>query len=698
MTTLTSSAPVLDWRAMLRSKDVVLVTSLMVILGLMLVPLPPLVMDLMIAISIALSVGIMLLAMYIQRPMDFSAFPSVLLLVTLFRLGLNIAASRAILLSGDAGKVITTFGDFVVGGNYVVGVVVFLMLMIIQFMVITNGSGRVAEVAARFTLDAMPGKQLSIDADLNAGIIDENEARARRKAIQAEAEFYGSMDGASKFVRGDAVAAVVITVVNVVGGFVIGILQRNLTLLVALQTYTLLTVGAGLIAQVSALLVSTAAGIIVTRSSSDVSLGTDIVTQLSNVKVLAIVSVMVVALGIVPGMPTVPFLLVGGALGAATYGLWRAQERAKQLPPPAPGGGKPAELEGPEEMTGLLRVDPLELEIGYGLIPLVGEERAENILRRITGIRRQVATELGLVLPKVRIRDNLRLGPQAYRVKVRGEEIARGELLLDRFLAIPGSDTPMEQLQGIRTTEPAFNLPALWITEMEKGRAELLGCTVVDALSVLSTHLTEVIRAHAPALLGRQEVQEMMERVKRETPAAVEGLVPELLTLGEVQEVLRNMLRERVPIRDLGGICEVLANSARVTRDPDVLAEAVRQSMARTLSNQYRGDDGRLHVFTLAPQLEAVLKSALGPADRGLGFQIDAGLAQQVMAKVGEQMERLAQAGFQPVLLCPRELRLAFRRLVERALPNLVVLAFSEIGSGTQVQAHGMVEMPGGKA
>lgn len=695
MTTLTSTPVLPDWRAILRSKDVVLVISLIVILGLMLVPLPPLVMDLMIAISIALAVGIMLLAMYIQRPMDFNAFPSVLLLVTLFRLGLNIAASRAILLSGDAGKVITTFGDFVVGGNYVVGVVVFLMLMIIQFMVITNGSGRVAEVAARFTLDAMPGKQLSIDADLNAGVIDETEARARRKAIQAEAEFYGSMDGASKFVRGDAVAAVVITVVNVVGGFVIGIWQRGLPLLDALQTYTLLTVGSGLIAQISALLVSTAAGIIVTRSSSDVSLGTDIVSQLSNVKVLAIVSGIVLVLGVVPGMPTVPFLLVGGSLGGATYALWRAQQRAKQLPPPTPA--RPAELEGPEEVAGLLRVDPLELEIGYGLIPLVGEERAENILRRITGIRRQVATELGLVLPKVRIRDNLRLGPQAYRVKVRGEEIARGELLLDRYLAIPGSDTPIEQLQGVRTTEPAFNLPALWITEMEKGRAELLGCTVVDALSVLSTHLTEVVRAHAPALLGRQEVQEMLERVKRDAPAAVEGLVPELLTLGEVQEVLRNLLRERAPIRDLGGIFEVLANSARVTRDPDVLAEAVRQSMARTLSNQYRGDDGRLHVFTLAPQLEAALKAALGPAERGLGFQIDAALAQQILARVGEQMERLAQAAHQPILLCPRELRLAFRRLVERALPNLVVLAFSEIGAGTQVQAHGMVDWPGGK-
>ncbi|MBI3762798.1 MAG: flagellar biosynthesis protein FlhA [Chloroflexi bacterium] len=697
MTLAAPAAPAFNWRSLLRSNDAALAVALVLIVGLMIVPLPPLAMDLLIALNLALSIGIMLLAMYIKQPLDFSTFPSVLLLVTLFRLGLNIAASRLILLNGDAGKVILTFGDFVVGGNYVVGVVVFLILMIIQFVVITNGAGRVAEVAARFTLDAMPGKQLSIDADLNAGITDEAGARVRRKAIQAEADFYGAMDGASKFVRGDATAAVIIVLVNVVGGFVIGLVQRNLTLLGALQTYTLLTVGAGLVVQIPALLVSTATGLIVTRSTSETSLGTDVVGQLSNFKMLVVVTVIVGVMALVPGLPPVPFLLVGGALGGAAYVVWRAERRlalAHSLTPaPAP------ELEGPEEMIGLLAVDPLELEIGYGLIPLVGEERAENLLRRITALRRQMATELGLVLPKVRIRDNLRLQPQAYRVKIRGEEVARGELMLDRYLAIPGSDAGNagDGLSGIATTEPAFGLPAMWIAEAEKGRAELMGCTVVDALSVLSTHLTEVIRKHAPALLGRQEVQEMLDRVKRETPAVVEGLVPDLLTLGEAQEVLRNLLRERVSVRDLGGILEVLATSARLTRDPDVLGEAVRQAMARALSNQYRADDSRLHVFTFSPQLEATLKASLGPADRGLGFQIDAKLAQEILARVGEQMERLAQAGHQPILLCPRELRLAFRRLVERSLPNLVVLAFSEIDSGTQVQAHGMVELPEGR-
>ena len=693
MTAATTASPTFDWRALFRSKDAILVVVLMLIIGMMIVPLPAVAIDLLVAGNLALSIGIMMMSMYVKRPMDFNVFPTVLLLLTLFRLGLNIAISRALLLSGDAGKVISIFGNFVVGGNYVVGVVVFMMLMIIQFIVITNGSGRVAEVAARFTLDAMPGKQLSIDADLNAGIIDETQARERRKQIQQEADFYGSMDGASKFVRGDATASIIIVLVNVIGGFVIGIVQRNLTLIQALQTYTLLTVGAGLVIQVSALLVSTATGMIVTRTASDISLGSDVVGQLSNYRVLAVVTGVISVLGIVPGMPALPFLGIGAAMGALTYGVWRAQHRAA-LAAALPAAPTTPSLEGPEEAIGLLGVDPLELEIGYGLIPLVGEERAENLLRRVTAIRRQIASELGIVLPKVRIRDNLRLQPQAYRIKVRGEEVAHGELMLDRYLAIPGSDAAGERIPGIPTTEPAFGLPAMWINEAEKGRAELIGYTVVDALTVLSTHLTEVVRAHSPYLLGKQEVQEMLERLKHDTPAAVEGLVPDLLTLGEVQDVLRNLLRERVPVRDLATILEVLANSARVTRDPDVLAEAARQALSRTLSNQYRAADNRLHVFTLSPQLEATLKAALGPAERGLGFQIDARLAQEIIARTGAQMEALAQAGHQPILLCPRELRLAFRRLIERTLPNLMVLAFSEISLGTQVQAHGLVELP----
>ena len=666
-----------------------MVVALVVIVLLMIAPLPPVAMDLLITLNLALSAIIILLAVYVARPMDFSVFPTVLLLVTLFRLGLNISASRLILTGGDAGSVVQTFGELVVGGNYVVGVVVFLMLMLIQFVVITSGAGRVAEVAARFTLDAMPGKQLSIDADLNAGLIDETEARSRRKSIESEADFYGAMDGASKFVRGDAIAAVAIVLVNIFGGFIIGVVQRNLAAMDALQSYTLITVGAGLAIQIPALLVSSAAGLMVTRSASETSLGTDLVGQLSNYNVIFIVTILVIGMALVPGLPKLPFLLVGGTMGGATYAVWRQQQRLKTSP-----ASVATEPESPQDMLRMLVVDPLELEIGYGLIPLVGEDRAENLLRRVTAIRRQIMAELGLVLPIVRIRDNLRLPPQAYRVKIRGEEVASGELLLDRHLAIAGSQSD-GQLPGLKTTEPAFGLPALWVSEAEKGRAELMGYTVVDPLSVLSTHLTEIVRSFAPDLLGRQEVQEMLDRLKADRPAVVAGLVPDMLSLGEVQSVLRNLLRERVPIRDLGGVLEVLANTAGVTRDTNVLAEAVRQTMARTLSNQYRDRDGALHVITLAPDLETTLRQSLNPGEGGLGFQMDPGMAQGIIARSGEQMERLASLGHPPVLLTPRELRLPFRRLVERALPNLVVLAFSEISAGRKVQAHGMVELPG---
>lgn len=686
---MTTTAPPINLRSLLASKDLLLVGVLVLIIAMMIVPLPPIAVDLLMVLNLAASVGVILLTTYIARPMDFSVFPTVLLLVTLFRLGLNISASRLILLQGDAGKVVATFGNMLVGGNYVVGVVVFLMLMIIQFVVITNGAGRVAEVAARFTLDAMPGKQLSIDADLNSGLVDEAQARARRKEIETEADFYGAMDGASKFVRGDAIAAVIVMLVNIVGGFVIGVVQRQLTLMDALQSYTLLTVGAGLAIQIPSLIVSASSGLIVTRSASEMTLGNDMVGQLSNFNVMALGAVIIAGMGLMPGLPTLPFFAVGAILGGAAFIIWREQKKGAAHPA-APAAAALAEPETPQDMLEMVVADPIELEIGYGLIPLIDDAQSDNLLRRITGIRRQLMNELGLVLPVVRVRDNLRLMPNSYRIKIRREEVAHGELMLERSLAIPGSESE-GQLHGIATTEPAFGLPALWISDAEKGRAELLGYTVVNPLSVLSTHLTEVVRTHAHDLLSRQMAQEMLNQLRAKTPAAVEGVVPEMLGLGEVQQVLRNLLRERVPIRDLGGILEVLADNASVTRNPAILAEAVRQTMARTLSNQYRTEDGYLHVFTLSPQVETSLRESLGPADNGVGFQIDAGLAQQILAKTGDQMERLAQDGHMPLLLCPRELRLAFRRMIEQALPNLVVLAFSEVAPGTRVKAHGMV-------
>ncbi len=678
---------------LMRSKDIIMALSLVILVGMLLIPLPAFLIDLAVALSIAASISIVLLTMFIKQPMEFSVFPTVLLLITLFRLGINVSVSRLILLSGEAGQIINTFGNLIVGGNYVVGVVIFLILMIIQFVVINSGSGRVAEVAARFTLDAMPGKQMAIDADLNAGLIDENQARNRRKFIESEADFYGAMDGASKFVKGDGVAAIIIMLVNIIGGFVIGVLQRGMDLTTALQTYVLLTIGAGLAIQIPSLLVSAAAGLIVTRSTSESSLGTEVSGQISNFNVLAVGAGVVALMTLVPGLPTLPFAMVSLGLGAAAFFVNKeqttalaVQEQATLLP------ARPSEPETPEQMLEMVVVDPIELEIGYSLIPIIDQDNQDNLLRRITSIRRQLMSEMGFILPVVRIRDNLRLAPQSYRIKIRGQEIASSEIMLDRLMAIPGSDIE-DPLQGIPTSEPAFGLPAIWISAAEQNQAEIKGYTVVTPLSVICTHLTEVVRGNASELLSRQLVQEMINQLRQKTPASVEGVIPELLNLGEIQSVLRNLLRERVPIRDLSGILEVLANNAPMTRDPHILAEAVRQSMAHTISSQYKDDANTLHVFTLAPQLETTLRSSLVNSEGSPGFGIDAGLAQKILLKTGEQMEALAQLGNFPILICPRELRLAFRRLVDQSLPNLIVMAFSEVGHGTKVKAHGMVKL-----
>ena len=678
---------------LMRSKDIVMALSLVILVGMLLIPLPAFLIDLAVALSIAASIGIVLLTMFIKQPMEFSVFPTVLLLITLFRLGINVSVSRLILLSGEAGQIINTFGNLIVGGNYVVGVVIFLILMIIQFVVINSGAGRVAEVAARFTLDAMPGKQMAIDADLNAGLIDETQARNRRKFIESEADFYGAMDGASKFVKGDGIAAIIIMLVNIIGGFVIGVLQRGMDLTTALQTYVLLTIGAGLAIQIPSLLVSAAAGLIVTRSTSEESLGTEVSGQISNFNVLAVGAGVVALMMFVPGLPPLPFAMVSLGLGAAAFFVNReqakavaVQEAATLLP------ARPTEPETPEQMLEMVVVDPIELEIGYSLIPIIDEDNQDNLLRRITSIRRQLMSEMGFILPVVRIRDNLRLPPQSYRIKIRGQEVASSEIMLDRLMAIPGSDIE-DPLQGVPTSEPAFGLPAIWISAAEQNQAEMKGYTVVTPLSVICTHLTEVVRGNASELLSRQLVQEMLNQLRQKTPASVEGVTPELLNLGEIQSVLRNLLRERVPIRDLSGILEVLANNAPMTRDPHILAEAVRQSMAHTISSQYKDDANTLHVFTLAPQLETTLRSSLVNSEGSPGFGIDAGLAQKILLKTGEQMESLAQLGNFPILLCPRELRLAFRRLVDQSLPNLIVMAFSEVGHGTKVKAHGMVKL-----
>ncbi len=686
------SGNVTGWQRVLRQRDVLLPIAVVAIVAMMIVPLPTPVLDLLLIVNLSIALLILLVSMYTQEPLSFSVFPTLLLITTLYRLGLNISASRLILLNGYAGHVIEAFGNVVIGGSYVVGVVVFVILVVIQFVVITNGAGRVAEVAARFTLDAMPGKQMSIDADLNAGLITESEARRRRSKIEQEADFYGAMDGASKFVRGDAIAGIVIILVNIIGGFVIGVAQQGMTLMGALQQYALLTVGDGLVSQIPALMISTATGIVVTRAASGGDLGADTIRQVtSNPRVLGIVSGALIVLAFVPGLPKLPFFALALLTGGGSYLAWRSEQAAEAaggtVTEVVPGEAAPT---GPEAVAPLLALDPMELEIGYGLIPLVDPQEAGNLLDRITRIRRQMALDLGIILPTVRVRDNLQLQPNQYVVKLRGVEVARGDLLINQYLAM-NAGMADEQIEGVPTTEPAFGLPALWIQAGLKDRAELLGYTVVDPPSVLTTHLTEVIKGNAASILSRQDVQTLVNNLKADHPAVVDELVPGVLSVGEVQKVLQNLLRERITIRDLVTIMETLADYARQTRDTEALTEYVRQRLSRAISAQYRGPDGLVHVITLSPRVEQQLTEALKQTDQGTMIAMEPVRAQALLQRLATEMERVAGLGHAPVLLCSARLRLAVRRLTERVLPNLVVLSFSEISAGVDVQAEGMV-------
>jgi flagellar biosynthesis protein FlhA len=685
------------WQRLLQQRDVLLPVAVVAVIAMMIVPLPTVMLDLLLIVNLSIGLLILLVSMYTTEPLAFSVFPTLLLITTLFRLALNISASRLILLNAFAGHVIEAFGSVVIGGSYVVGIVVFIILVVIQFVVITNGAGRVAEVAARFTLDAMPGKQMSIDADLNAGLITEAEAKRRRQKIEQEADFYGAMDGASKFVRGDAIAGIIIILVNILAGFVIGVMQQGMSLMGALQTYALLTVGDGLVSQIPALMISTATGIVVTRAATSGDLGTDTIRQItSNPRVLGIVTGALIVLAFVPGIPKLPFFFIACLTGGGAYMAWQSEASGERTA--ISGGatvvettatGEPAPT-GPEAVTPLLALDPMELEIGYGLIPLVDPQEAGNLLDRITRIRRQMALDLGIVLPTVRVRDNLQLQPNQYVVKLRGVEVARGDLLINQYLAM-NAGLADEQIEGIPTTEPAFGLPALWIQASLKDRAELLGYTVVDPPSVLTTHLTEVIKGNAANILSRQDVQTLITNLKAEHPAVVDELIPGVLSIGETQKVLQNLLRERITIRDLVTIVETLADYARQTRDTEALTEYVRQRLARAISAQYRGADGLVHVITLSPRVEQQLTEALKQTDQGTMIAMEPVRAQQLLQRLAGEMERVAGLGHAPVLLCSARLRLAVRRLTERVLPNLVVLSFSEIATGVDVQAEGMV-------
>ncbi|MBI4300304.1 MAG: FHIPEP family type III secretion protein, partial [Chloroflexi bacterium] len=578
----------------------------------------------------------------------------------------------------------------VVGGNYIVGLVVFFILVIIQFVVITNGAGRVAEVAARFTLDAMPGKQMSIDADLNAGIINEHEARQRRRLIEREADFYGAMDGASKFVKGDAIAGVIIIIINIVGGLAIGAVQLGMPIGEAVQTYTLLTIGDGLVTQIPALLISTATGIMVTRAASESNLGRDVASQiLANPRALAIVSGLLLALAAVPGLPKLPFFAIGAMVGALAYAL-RSQAKLGTAEAEAAQEGKPERAA--EDFSRLLQVDPMELEVGFGLISLVDVDKGGNLLDRVGLLRRQMAMDLGIILPTIRIRDNMRLSSNSYVIKLRGVRVAEGEVRVERFLAMnPG--LVEEPVQGIEAKEPAFGLPAVWVTAENKERAETLGYTVVDPTSVIITHLSEVIKTFSAAIISRQDVQTLVNNVKAEYPAVVEELIPNMLSLGHVHKVLRNLLRERVSVRDLVTILETLANYAPVTTDADLLSEHVRQALARSICAQVAGEDGSLHVIVLGPTLQQRLAQSVQQTEQGMSLAIEPAVSQKLIRKLAAEMEKLANNGHDPVLICQPSVRLPLRRLIERSLPTLTVLSYNEIASQVNIHASGRVDL-----
>ncbi len=677
-----------------RNSDVAMAVAVVLIIAMMIIPLPPALLSVLIVANIAAAITILLISMYTHDVLSFSVFPSLLLLTTLFRLGINIASTRLILLSGDAGSVIDAFGAFVIGGSLVVGIVVFLILLVIQFVVITNGAGRVAEVAARFTLDAMPGKQMSIDADLNAGLITDTEAKERRRRISQEADFYGAMDGASKFVKGDAIAGLIITTINLIGGMAIGMMQLGLAPGDAVGEYSLLTVGDGLVSQIPALLISTATGIIVTRAAtSDSHLGANIGGQLfANPRALFIVSAVLVGFGLTPGLPRSPFLIIAAMMAGAGFLVReRTKARAAELAE-AQEVEQVEEAQSVDSVVSVLKVDPLEVEVGYGLIPLVDDERGGNLLNRITIMRRQTALDLGVVVPMIRIRDNLALGANQYVVRLRGIEIGGGTLHVHDFLAMD-SGLATGDIDGEATTEPAFGLPAKWIPQFEKQQAELLGYTVVDPPSVLITHLSELIRRHAPELLSRQDTQTLLTHLKEEYPAVVEELIPGVLTVGEVQGVLQLLLSEGVSIRDMVTIAETLADLGRQTKDIEALTEGVRQALSRQLSMQHRASDGRMHAITLNPRLEQTLAQALTQTDNGVALVVSPDLLQRLMNRAASQMERAAATGHQPVLLTSTRIRRPLRRLLERSLPGLPVLSFAEVAREVEVEAIGQVEV-----
>jgi flagellar biosynthesis protein FlhA len=660
----------------------------------MIIPLPPALVDLCISLNISAALAIVVTTLYLPSALDFSSFPSLLLLTTLFRLAINVSVTRLVLLHGDAGGVVKSFGNFVVGGNVVVGLVVFMILVVIQFVVITNGAGRVAEVAARFTLDAMPGKQMAIDADLNAGQITDEQARKRRQDIAREADFYGAMDGASKFVKGDAMAGMLIVAINLLGGIVIGMLQQHMSIGEAGKHFSLLTVGDGLSAQIPALMISVATGIIVTRTASEKDLGNDIVGQITGQKKAPLVAgVAMIVLAVIPGLPKIPFVVIGGLF----LMLWRS---IKDRPTAAEAAEQQAQLVQAEAQKELpapkdaaleaLQVDALELAIGFGLVPLVDDSAGGSLLARVKTIRRQIASELGVVIPPVRIHDEVGLDAHEYVVKVRGADVAQGRILAGHQLAMDPGDA-VGQLQGVPTTEPAFGIPATWIPDAARAEAEALGYTVVDRESVIVTHLTETIRANAGDMLTRQDTRQLLDQLKETNAAVVEEVVPDVLQLGEVQRVLQNLLREGVSVRDLGTIVEAIGDKARVTRDPSLLAEYARQALGRAITSPHLDAERKLRAISLDPMVEQEVSDSIAQTADGEYLVMEPSRAQLLVSQLKEQVDGALAHGGRPVLLCSARVRRHLRRLCEQSLPQLPVCSYNEVMPGIRVETVGVV-------
>ncbi len=678
-------------KRLLKHSDLIAAAAVVLVVMMLIIPLPPLLLDFFITLNISAAIAIVVATLYLPRALDFSAFPSLLLLTTLFRLAINVSVTRMILLHGDAGEVVHSFGEFVVGGNVVVGLIMFLILVVIQFVVITNGAGRVAEVAARFTLDAMPGKQMAIDADLNAGQLTDEEARQRREDISREADFYGAMDGASKFVKGDAIAGIVIVLINLIGGLVVGMVQQGMSFTDAAQHFSLLTVGDGLSAQIPALLISTATGILVTRTASEKDLGSEVASQiLAQHKAPLVAAAVICSFALVPGLPKIPFLVIGGIFAAVGWVL-KDHDLFEQRVPEEPEADLAA-LPAPRDAAlEALQVDPLSLAIGFGLVPLVDGGAGGSLLSRVTGIRRQLASELGIVVPPVRIHDDPALDSHEYVVRLRGGEIARGKLMPGHLLTMDPGDA-IGTLPGVPTVEPAFGMPAVWISEDIRAEAEARGHTVVDPESVVATHLTETVRAHAAELLTRQDTRRLLDRLKEHNAAVVEEVGGDLLGLAEIQRVLQSLLREGVPIRDLGTIVEAVGDKARLTRDPDMLAEYARQALGRAITAPHLESGASLKVIALDPRVDQEMSESIMQTSDGEYLALEPTRAQALVLRIKSQLEEATARGLRPVVLCSARVRRHLARLMEQAAPQTAVCSYNEIVPGIRVETIGVVE------